>query len=43
MYKFLAMRIHDGYLTWNKIKEKSFYEKVKEAYKEAYGDIGKDV
>lgn len=42
MYKFLAMRVHNGFLTWEEIKEKSFYEKVKVAYKELYPgeDIG---
>ena len=28
MYKFLAMRIHEGFLTWEEVKEKSFYNKV---------------
>ena len=38
MYKFLAMRIHEGFLTWEEIKEKKFFDKVKEAYKELYGE-----
>jgi hypothetical protein len=43
MYEFLAMRIHEGYLTWDKIKEKSFYEKVKDAYEKLYGEIGEEL
>lgn len=38
MYKFLAMRIHDGFLTWEEVKEKKFFDRVKEAYKELYGE-----
>lgn len=38
MYKFLAMRIHEGFLTWEEIKEKKFFDKVKEAYRELYGE-----
>ena len=40
MYKFLAMRIHDGYLTWDAVKEKgdAVYNAVNEAYTEMYGE-----
>ena len=38
MYKFLAMRIHEGFLTWEEIKEKKFFEKVKDAYAKMYPD-----
>lgn len=38
MYEFLAMRIHEGFLTWNEIKAKSFFEKVKDAYAKKYPD-----
>lgn len=40
MYKFLAMRIHDGYLTWDDVKAKgnAVYKAVKEAYTEMYGE-----
>lgn len=37
MYKFLAKRIHDGYLTWEEVEKKSFADKVKKAYEELYG------
>lgn len=42
MYEFLAMRIHLGFLSWDDVKTKSFFEKVKEAYKKKYPgeDIG---
>lgn len=36
MYKFLAMRIHEGFLTWEEVKEKSFYNKIVEAYNALY-------
>ena len=37
MYKFLAIRIHDGELTLDEVNAK-FRDKVKEAYKEKYGE-----
>lgn len=42
MYEFIAMRIYEGFLTWDAIRKKSFFEKVKEAYKKKYPgeDIG---
>ena len=36
MYKFLARRIHDGYMTLADVPEK-FKDRVKAAYKELYG------
>ena len=40
MYKFLAMRIHDGYLTWDAVKEKgdAVYKSVQTAFAEMYGE-----
>ena len=38
MYEFLAMRIHEGYLAWEAIKAKRFFEKVKDAYAKMYPD-----
>lgn len=38
MYEFLAMRIHEGYLTRDAIKAKSFFGKVKDAYAKKYPD-----
>lgn len=40
MYKFLAMRIHDGYLTWDAViaKGDAVYTAVKTAYAEMYGE-----
>ena len=37
MYKFFAVRIHDGYLTIDQVPEK-LKEKVRQAYKELYGE-----
>lgn len=37
MYKFLAIRIHNGYLTIDQVSEK-MKEKVRQAYKELYGE-----
>lgn len=39
MYKFLAMRIHEGHLTWDEIKSKKYYQKVRDAYTALYGEI----
>lgn len=41
MYKFLAMRIHDGYLTWDAVKAKgdAVYNAVRKAYTETYGKV----
>lgn len=36
MYKFLAIRIHNGELTLEEVNEK-YRDKVREAYKEKYG------
>lgn len=38
MYKFLAIRIHDGYLAWEEIEGKKYYDKVKAAYTALYGE-----
>ncbi|WP_205838960.1 hypothetical protein [Bilifractor porci] len=38
VYEFFAMRIHEGYLTRDAIKAKSFFEKVKDAYAKKYPD-----
>lgn len=40
MYKFLAMRIHDGYLTWDAVEAKgdAVYKAVKSAYTKMYGE-----
>lgn len=37
MYKFLAIRIHNGYLTIDQVSER-MKEKVRQAYKELYGE-----
>ena len=37
MYKFLAIRIHDGELTLDAVNER-YREKVKYAYYELYGE-----
>ena len=37
MFKFLAKRIHDGFMTIEEVNLK-FQAKVKEAYKEMYGE-----
>ena len=37
MYKFLAIRIHDGFLSINQVSER-MKEKVRQAYKELYGE-----
>lgn len=44
MYKFLAMRIHDGFLTWEAVEEKGddFYRSVNKAYEEMYGNATGD-
>lgn len=39
MYRFLASRIHDGYLTWAELKESksdAFIKKVEEAWNKKY-------
>ena len=36
MYKFLAIRIHNGELTLEEVNEK-YRDKVKEAYRDLYG------
>lgn len=40
MYNFLAMRIHDGYLTWDAVEAKgdAVYKAVKSAYTKMYGE-----
>ena len=40
MYKFLAIRVHNGELTLDAVNER-YRDKVKEAYKELYGEINK--
>ena len=40
MYKFLAIRIHNGELTLDAVNVR-YREKVKEAYKELYGETNK--
>lgn len=44
MYKFLAMRIHDGFLTWDAVEAKgnAVYTAVKKAYEEMYGNATGD-
>lgn len=44
MYKFLAMRIHDGFLTWGAVEAKgnTVYTAVKKAYEEMYGNATGD-
>lgn len=44
MYKFLAMRIHNGFLTWEAVKAKgdAVYTNVKKAYEEMYGNAARD-
>ena len=37
MYKFLAIRIHEGYLSIEQVSDK-LKENVKKAYKELYGE-----
>ena len=37
MFKFLAKRIHDGFMTIDEVSPK-FKSKVKEAYKEMFGE-----
>lgn len=37
MYKFLAMRIHDGYMAIDQVPEK-MRKNVKKAYKELYAE-----
>lgn len=37
MYKFLAIRIHDGFLSIDQVSDK-MKEKVRQAYKELYGE-----
>lgn len=42
MYKFLAKRIHDGFLTWEELREvksKEFVKEVEQAYISLYGDM----
>lgn len=40
MAKFIAIRIHDGYMTWDDLngKKSAFVAMVKEAYKTMYPD-----
>ena len=37
MYKFLAIRIHDGFLSIDQVSDR-MKEKVKQAHKELYGE-----
>lgn len=37
MYKFIAIRVHDGYMTVEEIPQKML-KGVKKAYKELYGE-----
>lgn len=37
MYKFLAIRIHDGFLSIDQVSDR-MKEKVRQAYKELYGE-----
>lgn len=42
MYKFLAKRIHDEFLTWEELREvksEEFVKKVEQAYISLYGSI----
>lgn len=37
MYKFLAIRIHDGFLSIDQVSDR-MKDKVRQAYKELYGE-----
>lgn len=37
MYKFIAIRVHEGYMTVDEVPKKML-EGVKKAYKELYGE-----
>lgn len=37
MYKYIAIRIHEGYVTWKDVPKKAL-KKVKAIYKELYGE-----
>ena len=42
MYKFLAKRIHDEFLTWEELREvksEEFVKEVEQAYISSYGSI----
>lgn len=42
MYKFLAKRIHDEFLTWEELREvksEEFVKEVEQAYISLYGSI----
>lgn len=42
MYKFLAKRIHDEFLTWEELREvksEEFIKEVEQAYISLYGSI----
>lgn len=38
MYKFLAIRIYNGHLTWSDIQDKPYFEKVKTIYNDLYAE-----
>ncbi len=37
MYKYIAIRIHEKYITWEDVPKKAL-KKVKAEYKELYGE-----